>query len=174
MGTTSSNVRGALLSALAAFIGSTLALAGGDAYLPRIGPVAMRFQAAHPQDLSILPPLPKNASKASEKHSANDAGATPPPSDQSNLVLSAVSYPVLPDSVNQSPMIPGPMYGGTNPAFMPPTANDLLPISPQMMVEYFRPGKGSNSAGASVFVPLNFTPATPAPVAPSSATYRTQ
>ncbi|HZL42456.1 MAG TPA: hypothetical protein VFD66_04175 [Verrucomicrobiae bacterium] len=53
-----------------------------------------------------------------------------------------------------------------------PPASDLLPVSPEMLVEYFKPVQGpTNSASATVMVPLGFTPAAP-PARGSSAVYR--
>jgi hypothetical protein len=71
-------------------------------------------------------------------------------------------------------------YSASNPSTnSQPTiapASDLLNISPQMLAEYFKPGQPgqplrSKGANTSVYVPVDFKPATPTVTPPSSATY---
>ena len=56
-----------------------------------------------------------------------------------------------------------------SPAAMVP-ASDLLVITPQMLVDYFKPGQSpTNAANVSVLVPVGFTPAIPATTPASDA-----
>jgi hypothetical protein len=49
-------------------------------------------------------------------------------------------------------------------------ASDLLVITPQMLVDYFKPGQSpTNAANVSVLVPVGFTPAIPATTPASDA-----
>ncbi len=173
----------ALATALGLGPGPATARAQVSGYLAKSGPAALRFQAVHPQNLSILPPLPKPEVKVPDRTSlAKSAVTSQPPlilvSNQSPAWTPPYANPpvTVPNPLASYSLLPPQNFGITNPAFPGSTANDLLNITPQMLVEYFRPVIGApNSAGLSVFVPVQFTPATPAAPGPaSSATYRTQ
>ena len=160
------------LAAMSGFAGSRIWQTG---YLSKGGPAPLRFQPEHTQDLSLLPPLP-GADKPADASPVTTPPISQPSAASTNaVVLSATSYPTIPGNINVNSMLPDPYNGGAN-LGVQGSANDLLAITPQMLVEYFRPGGGTtNSANFSVFVPVNFTPATPPSPAPgSSATYRVQ
>lgn len=168
--------------ALATALGLATTNAQVSGYLAKGGPAALRFQTVHPQNLSILPPLPKPDVKVDRTSPAkNTATAQPPLISVSNpgpVWTPPFANPVatVPNTLAAYSLLPPQNFGVTNPAAPGSTANDLLNITPQMLVEYFRPVNGApNSAGVSVYVPVPFTPATPAAPGPSSsATYRTQ
>jgi hypothetical protein len=145
-----------------------------EGYLPKSGPPALRFQTVHKFDRSLLPPLPRGDElPADPAPPSPDAGI---PADSTNAVVSAASTNAVaapdPDMVSMLPQV----YGATNSGAAVLTSNDLLATTPQMFIEYFRPGEGrGNSTNFSVFMPVNFAPATPPPPPPpSSATYRVQ
>ncbi|MBI5385973.1 MAG: hypothetical protein HZA90_14945 [Verrucomicrobia bacterium] len=45
-------------------------------------------------------------------------------------------------------------------------------VTPQMLLNYFRPGPAGTNAGVSALVPLPFVPPTPRMLPSSSATYK--
>ena len=67
------------------------------------------------------------------------------------------------------PVVPHPQ-----PSAQPRAANELLIISPQMLIEYFRPQAGATNAPVSAIVPVQFMPATPAAAPESRAIYKTE
>ncbi|MBC8095395.1 MAG: hypothetical protein H7Y43_06260 [Akkermansiaceae bacterium] len=72
-------------------------------------------------------------------------------------------------------MLPQPLAQSQNSETAQPAANELLIVSPQMLIDYFKPMAGStNGSGVSVLMPVNFTPATPAATPSSRAIYKTQ
>jgi hypothetical protein len=78
---------------------------------------------------------------------------------------------ISPETIQPRASIPQPVISGTE----SPAANDLLVITPQMLVEYFKPMSGTtNGSGAAVIVPVTFTPATPTAQPSSKAIYKTQ
>jgi hypothetical protein len=62
----------------------------------------------------------------------------------------------------------------TNSPAAPAPASDLLIITPQMLVDYFKPGQSpTNAANASVLEPVGFTPAIPSAPPASDAAFAT-
>lgn len=165
-------------------------------YLRCTGPVPLRFAAETTGlDGCELPPLlmeddaPASTNLVSPE---NNASALPgKPTVTVTATNSAES--IAPDAManqNQSiaagfdgdPLaIPQPLSPPSTPASpeiaTAASASDLLVVTPQMLVDYFKPSRATtNSAGTAIFVPLGFTPPAPMAVTPpsSSATYRTQ
>ncbi len=146
---------------------------GISAYLKQIGPSSLRFSDANPVPASFTLPeilierqsptnAPENAIPTTTSTETNSVSSTSfvgpiPLAQQSNqpTVLTA-----------QSPANPAPT----------PSASDLLPVSPQMLTEYFKPVADGTNAASSVVVPVPVAPVgfTPPVARPSSrATYST-
>jgi hypothetical protein len=156
--------------------------AQGVGYLAKIGPGPLRFQAPHAANPTMnLPPLPKADRGVSDV--AGTESIVVKPSEnityRAGFPSAAASLParfftpwalwpnLAPDADSLLPEVTAPPADST-PA--PSAAGDLLTITPQMLVDYFRPQGSTNGAGVAVQVPVSFTPATPA--APDSgATY---
>jgi hypothetical protein len=134
------------------------------------GPVTLRFQSPRSSNPVPLPPLIEDDSNVPTADISNASEANPGWTNPNASLMT-------PDDSMES-MLP-PLTNSSTNSFAPAaTANDLLIITPQMMVDYFRPLHGStNGVGVSVPVPVNFLPPiVPAPAAPlsSSATYKVQ
>jgi hypothetical protein len=180
---------GKRFSVTRAFCGRLLVLAlavtassprlSGEGYLAKTGPVPLRFRIEKPPGTALrLPPLPKDAAPVATI--TNEISQTNSVDSQisfngSPVLPSASSDPSLFNGMSMPPfLVPQGEYP-TNSASGPGSANDLLNITPQMFVEYFRPAPGlTNGAGVSVSVPVGFMPPPP-PVSPGSkATYISQ
>lgn len=167
-----------------------------NGYLRCTGPVPLRFAAETAGlDGCDLPPLVmEDDTHASNTPVSPENTASAPPGKPTVTVTEANSAEsVAPDAManqNQSipvrfdgdPLaIPQPFSTPSTPALpeiaTATSASDLLVVTPQMLVDYFKPSRAAtNSANTAVFVPLGFTPPAPMAVTPpsSSATYRTQ
>jgi hypothetical protein len=160
---------------------SSLSEAG---YLPKTGPTSLRFQIGRGSQPLDLPPLAMDDPDPSavtampqksldpipvEKYTA----ASLPPQTENYLPWMPWFYPL--SGMSYPPPLPAPSIGAptnTPPVSLP--ASDLLSITPQMLVEYFRPLQfGTNAAGASALGPVGFLPATPAPPVVSSNSFET-
>ena len=140
---------------------------GGD-YLPAVGPPPLRFgppsTAVPARFLLPLFEAPATETTPALVEPTNSASATP-------LTLPA---PVTnaPPAVSQAetsvvPIIP--VVWPTNTLAFPAPEP---PLAPQMFLHYFTRGTGTNGAGGSVFMPLNFLPPLPlGPLPSSSVTY---
>ena len=152
---------------------------GGEGYLAKSGPVPLRFQIRKAAANSFkLPPLPDDAPSAAA--TTNEIAQTAPTGTQVSSngtpeVVSASSDPNFFNAMGLPPFFVPQGENPTNAAAGPGSANNLLSITPQMFVEYFRPTPGlTNGAGMSVSVPVGFMPPPP-PVSPGSkATYISQ
>lgn len=156
----------------------------GESYLPKVGAPPLRYQALHAANPSDLPPLPSEDGKSADENgvpatptvlapfrSSAVAGAPADPSQPPGLWLShlasanSLDLPRSPDSIQV-----------TNPVATLATASDLLGVSPEMLIDYFKPALSTvaptNAAALTVVVPIQFTPATP-PASASTATYQT-
>ena len=151
-----------------------------EGYLAKVGPTPLRYQVLRLEKPLNLAPLPLEPEDKSGNSRTLDL--------RSNEALAGRASAEIPAEIlapytmwwsrfagtNRQEILaqPNPEYLTNSIQAMPP-ASDLLPVSPEMLVEYFKPVQGpTNSASATVMVPLDFTPA--APVAPrgSSAIYR--
>jgi len=137
---------------------------GISAYLKQIGPAPLRFSLTTPVPASLALPVSLIEREAPTNSPSIDSPAET--SDNTNAIVAP------PEAVSAPPPKPVVMSAESpaNDSANPP-ASDLLPVSPQMLTEYFKPvTEGTNSAGeVSVPVPVGFTPPSPQPS--SRATY---
>ncbi len=162
-------------------------------YLPKLGPAALRFQ--RPVELQtvrwMLPPLrmddlPEidrtNAAIASTNAPANGTNPAVARADGSTNTAPANTEPlgphIPPELAALMAMINGASAGTniTQPAMPPPPPPVVVDhgpvITPQMLVQFFKPAQGTNTT-TSVLVPGGFLPPQPPPPS-SSATYKSQ
>jgi hypothetical protein len=169
---------GVALAALALFVG--LLKTAGEGYLSRVGPAPIRYQPPAVASF-VLPPLP----------SQNPTSAVPeqlPEPAESFTMVPSQSPPEIPPQLSAPPglwldrvtqtnafesMLPSPIVSSATSVVTVTPASNLLPAGPEVLIDYLRFVNGAtNAAGASVLVPLQFTPAMPEEHS-SSATYRT-
>jgi hypothetical protein len=139
-------------SALAVVAGH--AACGANAYLPLVGPPALRFET--------MPDI------------ASSAKIFTPEMVVNNSPIAAVIEPT-PTATNATPVMAS--LNTTNSSDKASSPNMFVPaigdavITPQMFVDYLKP-----AAGGSVIVPIyiGFIPPTPTVVQPSRAVYRSQ
>ena len=158
------------------------------AYLADVGPTPLRYQTPKsPAKIIRLPPLATEEEPVSTNAavSVSVPASAPPasPAPAVRLVSSSpgpriVPPPTAATNVSNATETAGPATAANEqPADSQPdasSANDLLGITPQMVVEYFKPAQSpTNAPGASVYVPVGFTPPAPAS-APSKAAYNSQ
>lgn len=142
---------------------------GISAYLKQIGPSSLRFSDANPVPASFtLPEI------LIERQSHTNAPETTVPTTTSDNTNSVSSSPF----VGPLPLAQPTVLTAQSPANAAPTpsASDLLPVSPQMLTEYFKPVADGTNAASSVVVPVPVAPVgfTPPVARPSSrATYST-
>jgi len=170
---TSATARGAgflhrPLSQIGLLVAAICATAG-PAYLPIVGPPALRFEAPLIPSAGptiILPPL-----AAVERPSTAAIGEPPAPA-----VLSPPA-----ESTNAPPLFTPFDPNAPNPLAIEPSATNLVNspaaetelLAPQMFLKYFTGRHGTNTTGVSLFAPVGFVP--PLPVTPPSrsATFQT-
>lgn len=142
--------------------------AHGRAYLAVVGPPSLRFgkMAAFAQPVSWTPPpLPvpetppeTNLPPETPTNSTDSVALTPPTSTPS-----------------KAPVLILPQDLSTNSPAPPQSANDLLPVTPEMLLDYFKlDHAATNSATVHVVAPVRFAPPTPVPMPSSQAIYRSQ
>jgi hypothetical protein len=140
---------------------------GFSAYLKQIGPSPLRFSLATAVPSSfVLPPALVEPPKPTN---TTETAVSPAISSQTNALPAT---PVSTPATNAQPTV-----STTEPATKPtptPSASELLPVSPQMLTEYFKPVAESTNAATNVGVPVTplpvgFTPPLVKP--PSRATY---
>jgi Predicted membrane protein len=164
------------LPALAAALVLGRVHAASPGYLAKTGPAPMRFQ--------VIKPPPINLAELAKAHEN-------PPVEPSVEAVPAVAEvspveppptPVAPPIEMAAPieapletLLPKPAEPVVETKPEPPAANEMLVISPQMILEFLRAGSHStNGTGVSTLVPVSFTPPTPAPAQSSRAVYRTE
>jgi hypothetical protein len=143
---------------------AAMGAASGTGYLPRVGPSPLRLQTVVerfvPPDMPPLaenddPPQPEVTSPAPDPMSNAfklEDYLTPNASLWTGIVENLVG------SARRSSEPENPPQ---EPATSVSSANDIVVVTPQMLVEYFRPGaSGTNGGVASVTVPVDFTPPT--------------
>jgi hypothetical protein len=138
----------------------------GAAYLPLVGPPPMRFEKAMAvsKEVSWTPPalFPPAVAVDTNLLSANSAIPV------NNVVL---PHPVI-EPANTPVPLP-PENSSTNSAVQTRSANELLMVTPEMLVDYFKPNNNAtNAANVHVLVPVNFTPPASASISSSQASYR--
>jgi hypothetical protein len=141
-------------------------LARGAAYLPLVGPPPMRFEkaAVGAKTISWTPPtltpstiaIETNVPSITSSIPANSVAQAPP-------AIEPVKAPVPLPAENLS----------TNSTDQTRSANDLLVVTPEMLVDYFKPNdNATNATDVRVLVPVNFTPPASASIPSSQAIYR--
>ena len=152
-------------------------------YLALIGPAPFRFQSPPPEENNaILPPLSDNGNDTVSKQSGSNPFFSPivVQASETTRVGPALSGYLSPyclttaDNANwQDVMTYEGGHSSETTSAASPAANDLLVVTPQMLVNYFKPGKTTNGPSASVLVPMGMNPpasSTPRPA--SQATYQ--
>ena len=168
---------------------STASAEDSRPYLPAVGPTQLRFERQMAFKPLLLPPLSMENSTSSD----NTPEKTDPTMLPSGFASGLNGIPArffLPTTLwlnhlsghgDTDPTATADIYtAASNPPtqstdqVQPAPASDLLNVTPQMLVEYFKPGEHrGRDANPSVYVPVDFKPATPTVTPPSSATYNT-
>jgi hypothetical protein len=163
-------------------------------YLPVVGPTQLRFFKVQASASLNLPPLSMdNIASAGDDGSPAKTDRASGSADFASGLSDIPARYFLPTTLWLNRLAGHGDSGSTEPAVVytasstpppqpsqpvqPAPASDLLNVSPDMLAEYFKPGhslpnKGRGGTDTSVYVPVNFNPATPAAAAPpSTATY---
>jgi hypothetical protein len=176
-------------SALAVFVAMAMVAdhACAQGYMPKRGPAPLRFQHRNEAaGKTVLPPLRMEDSpepKIVPETEPTPSELAPPASAWPAIFPVSLTVPPPPPPmpvVTNVPnvMIPAepatPVVAGRDQPVEPSTgqssANDLLSMTPQMFVEYFKPTPGlTNGGAASVSVPVGFMPPAPVSSSPSKA-----
>jgi hypothetical protein len=150
---------------LVAFAALTEPPARSAAYLPLVGPPPMRFE---------------KATDGSTKISWTPPALIPPavvvePTPQNVTPTIPVNNVVSPHSVVEPAKTPVPLPTenlSTNSTVQAKSANELLLVTPEMLVDYFKPNhNATNAANVRVLAPVNFTPPASASMPSSQASY---
>ncbi len=139
------------------------ALFAGGGYLPRVGPVELRFE---PDDSPFpelpLPPLPVTENP--------QAPGLPEPSVESKPVADSTSgEPTAAETKVQPDVIPVVVVATNALPIQTDEAPATNTITPQMFLRFFTPASGSNLREAVVVPNVGFSPARPTPS--STATF---
>ena len=154
-------------------------------YLTSVGPAPFRFESPPPeQENTILPPLSTIGNDTGSDQASSHAFFSPIVIQTPDItrVGPALSHYLSPyclttgDSTDwQDVMTYEVGHSSETTRASSPSANDLLVVTPQMLVNYFKPSKSTNGPGTSVFLPVGFNPsANPTPPPSSQATYQSQ
>lgn len=141
--------------------------ARGAAYLPLVGPPPMRFVKATDgsKTISWTPPALISPAVVVE------------PTLPSVTTTIPVNNVVPPRPVIEPANTPVPLPTGnlsTNSSVQTRSANELLMVTPEMLVDYFKPNNNAtNAANVHVLAPVNFTPPASASIPSSQAIYIT-
>ncbi len=164
-------------------------------YLPCTGPVPLRFESEKPPSKPLTlpalvmedpPPAPPESETPAPVIPEDVAPAPVPEAVPGSASVAAESPPT-----DSAAALLGQLYGGdgSNPYTIPAaqipaqsvaeaTASNLLVVTPQMLVDYFKAkpaaGAASNTTSVAVFAPVGFTPPAPISLPTSQATYRSQ
>jgi hypothetical protein len=138
----------------------------GGTYLPLIGPPSLRFEVAkiHEKTFSWIRPFGGKAAVGTNLPSEispafNKIAETSLPID----TKTNASIPSLPENLSTN------LTAETRPA------NDLLVVTPEMLVDYFKPGgDATNQTNVRVLAPVGFTPPPSAASPSSQAIYQSQ
>ena len=153
---------------LVALVALMVPLARGTAYLALVGPPPLRFE---------------KAAGSAKIISWTPAALTPPTvavETNSPLVTSTIPINnVVPPPPSTEPAIapvPSPTENlSKNSTVQTRTANDLLVVTPEMLVDYFKSSNdATNAANIHVLAPVNFTPPASASIPSSQAIYTSQ
>ena len=157
---------------------------GSTAYLPTVGPAPLRFEPITTPETTLAwkpllltaarPPgnagVPTPAAETTVTNATNSVAAMAVSAPVTN-VINAVSGPMADPGEQKEPELL------LIPPIFPVESNQLSgPVTPQILVEYLKPGLGGkNPAGTAVILPvgIDFTPPAPKP-AESRAVYKSQ
>jgi hypothetical protein len=140
----------------------------GAAYLAMIGPSPLRFEAAAvpAKFFSWTPPVADKPAVIAQTNSpplitavSTNTGDAIPPAE----AKTGASVPAMPE--NLSTNLPAETH----------SADELLVVTPEMLVNYFKPGgSATNQTNVRVVTPVGFTPPPSAASPSSEAIYRSQ
>jgi hypothetical protein len=142
--------------------------AHSEAYLALVGPPPLRFEAVvkYGKDFSWMPAILSSQVIVSKTNI--------PSVTATNLITNAV-IPPLAEPQGQASVPPPPENLSTNSPPQTQPANDLLVITPEMLVDYFKPNNtATNSNNVRVVAPVEFTPPATATMPSSQAIYQSQ
>ncbi len=140
--------------------------ASDAAYLPLIGPPPLRFEKATDGSKKIIwiPPALVQPAVAVE---------TNPPSVTSSMPVNNIVQPPPANGPASGPVSVSPENLSTKSTEQTKSANDLLVVTPEMLVDYFKPNNNAtNAANVRVLAPVNFTPPASVSMPSSQAIYR--
>lgn len=158
---------------------STAAWAAPTGYLPSIGPAPVRYQPpAPPANPGRLPPLAMTESTNAPAYVA------PPVTTISHSSKTASSSNVTSMTNAESLLVPpslGPVASEeetwseaiSNPFLVSPFSTAPL-VTPQMLLEFFKPGNTNNNFSPGFHVPVFIPPLPPSSAPSSRAIYRSQ
>lgn len=154
-------------------------------YLPAVGPAPLRFRAEVDGAPFVLPPLAPpdppfvKSKETNTVEAVTPTTATPETNTVTNEAVETVSVPdtntmAQPMIVDTNGVLSASAAVTTNvppavanpPVFIAPSAG-AAPMSPQMLLQFFRDRSGSNTT-TTIVAPVGFTP--PAPAIPPSST----
>ena len=164
----------------------------GGGYLPKTGPTPLRFQVVQESNAFVLPPLAMEESNGPEftnlppaqdtsqaVHYSAASKEAPSPMPFWPAPMWVNPYPGFygpepPGPANPEPKLPGHSKPdnrpATNPVANPATnaspgngaAGDVLKVTPDMLVDYFKPARvPTNAPGGAATTPMEFVPALP-------------
>ena len=155
----------ALVFVVVTFVGSS---ARGMAYLPLVGPPPLRFEKTAVGGKNFCWALPALALPVAS--TATNCSSVTNSIPTNNVVFNT---PVSQPAIEPISLVPENL--STNTASQTRPANDLLVVTPEMLVDYFKPGNvATNAANVHVLFPVNFTPPASASGASSQAIYKSQ
>jgi hypothetical protein len=160
---------------------------GGDAYLPSIGPVPLRFELALSPDVSSsLAWKPLRLAQRPEKKTSVPVPVAGTPANATNEVVGKSLPPVATNSISISASsLPGADPKGKTTADISPDSVTLTDrpgdshdlVMPQQLATFFQPAPdGKNTKTAVILMPdgVGFTPPLPKAAAESRAVYKIQ
>jgi hypothetical protein len=174
----------AFMLAIVTLIGQT---AWGRGYLAAVGPKPFRFESPRSEQNSAnLPRLGENDNVTGKDDSNADSNrpynspvvVNNPNPVQVGPTLEQRLSPWSATAAGNVDWRSAIAYSASQSAGMSPvgsaSANDMLVVTPQMLVNYFKPSATStNGAGTTILVPVGFSPPGVTPTPPSSqAIYR--
>ncbi|HUC84828.1 MAG TPA: hypothetical protein VL970_06525 [Candidatus Acidoferrales bacterium] len=140
----------------------------GGTYLPLTGPPPLRFEVAtiHAKAFSWVPSF--------SVKDAVSVGTNLPPEISAGLDKIAGTSPAIATKFNASvPSLPENLSTNSTAEMRP--ANDLLVVTPEMLVDYFKPGSdATNQTNVRVLAPVGFMPPPSATSPSSQAIYQSQ
>ena len=154
--------------ALAVLLSLVCQPASGGAYLPSIGPARLRFEAAAiPEKVfSWVSPVADKPAAAAGTNRPPEISVAPTKTDGAITLIDSKTgetVPSLPE--NLSTILTKETH----------SANDMLVVTPEMLVDYFKPGAdATNQTNVRVVAPVGFMPPPSAASPSSQAIYRSQ